>query len=377
MSAVAVRRNRLLDSAIETIAPLTSEYGAGTANGIPDVVGAVERAATSFRDRIAAAWLALLRQLPPDEGPQLAASLAGMTGDEVRAQAGDVLDRLAPWARVEDRAFALDYLAAIPAALQRSLSPAPGGGWKAVPGLALDSADSLRRLLPDSDALQPPLAAWTRRPGDLGELQKTTDSPLPVLPALEMQKDTPVIQARTSPPPVPTQALMTKMHLLARCHALLAAQRLRWNGIRVLTFVALLFVGGVVSGAAGAGVFHLIWESPSRVLHTYSDWAGTHYCFRGQEIPRGEYDYLQRSYDGGEHKAIVAGLATGLSVALLLLALWWWLVRKPVQVPQLEEQLQAILRDHPDSVNAWGGPAVLRERELVEEIIRLEESGRG
>jgi hypothetical protein len=42
----------------------------------------------------------------------------------------------------------------------------------------------------------------------------------------------------------------------------------------------------------------------------------------------------------------------------------------------LEEQIKAIVQDHPELVASWGGPAVLREPELVEEVLRIEESGK-
>jgi hypothetical protein len=383
MSALVTKPNSLLMRAIEAVAPLTAEYAAGMANGIPDVTGAVERAALRFREKIADCWLNQLRQLPPDEGPQLLASLAGLTPDQVRATAEDLLDRLAPWARVEDRAFALDYLAAIPGAVQRALVPQPGGGWKVPGSLVLDRLTDLARLLPDSAAMQPSLAAWTSRPADAGELQKTQDSPLPVLPALERQKDPVDLRKRPGTPPTPSQSMLAKLHILSRCHAMLARERL-WRKVwQIATLAVVVILGGFAAGGLGAGVYHLIYESPERQLQRIDErgWdkegrqvTHTQYFIRGEEVSRQQYEYFRQTYDGGHNKAIVAALAAGIVFGLLLLIGWWVLMGRPARVPQLEEQVQAIVRDHPDSVQTWGGPAVLRERELVDEILRLEEA---
>jgi len=43
----------------------------------------------------------------------------------------------------------------------------------------------------------------------------------------------------------------------------------------------------------------------------------------------------------------------------------------------LDEQIEAILKGHPDAVQAWGGPSVLRQPELAHEVLNLVEAGQG
>jgi hypothetical protein len=64
-------------------------------------------------------------------------------------------------------------------------------------------------------------------------------------------------------------------------------------------------------------------------------------------------------------------------LGLALLLAWSFYLRRagPPAAP-LEEQIAAILQGHPAEAQAWGGPAVLRQRELVKELLRDAERDR-
>jgi hypothetical protein len=76
--------------------------------------------------------------------------------------------------------------------------------------------------------------------------------------------------------------------------------------------------------------------------------------------------------------ATVVGVMIGFvftGVGFILACVLWSLLGRGRGVPvPIDEQIQSIIHNHPERVRAWGGPAVLRMAELVEEILRGEEA---
>jgi len=158
----------LLELAAEGIAPVIGGCAGaiiagpvGAAGGA--VVGrVVEKAINFFGPKIVEKWLGWFRGRPKAEQIEAVAALGTMSVDEARHVACKALDRLAPGAAPEDKALALEYIAAIPEVVQQSLVLDLTSGRKTVsPSFSLDSRQSLMQLLP-TDA--PPYAAPMKLP---------------------------------------------------------------------------------------------------------------------------------------------------------------------------------------------------------------------
>jgi hypothetical protein len=165
--------NFLLTLAAEGIAPVIGGCAGALAGGSAGaaagavaglVVGqVVERAINFFGQRIAYRWLGWLRTRPRDEQVQAIAGLAALPAEQARREAQAAVERVAPDASVEDKTLAIEYLSAIPAAVQRSLVRDRLTGALTLPAtLAPDNGQALLRLLP---ADVPPYAPGSALPG--------------------------------------------------------------------------------------------------------------------------------------------------------------------------------------------------------------------
>jgi hypothetical protein len=171
---------------------------------------------------------------------------------------------------------------------------------------------------------------------------------------------------------------VTKLRILLRCHAVARRAALKRLLVRTAVVLAAVLAGGALGGLAGAGVFWAVYENPYRYTQVYYDGFTTSYYVKGQKVTRQEYDYFLRRGSNDE-SAAVAGIATGVAVFLVIAAGAWLVTRrrgKAVPDSHLEEQIVAIVKAHPEAVQDWGGPSVLRERDLVEEVLRITEAGR-
>jgi hypothetical protein len=217
------------------------------------------------------------------------------------------------------------------------------------------------------------------RPSEERQIQQEPTYPA-ALPALDIQAGTPNL---TSPngdgPPVRQPAVVTKLQILLRAHQVLLRAE-RW---RSQTRAWLLLAAVACSAALGVGVYALVYEQlyerPERHTQHYTDvWGSNHtYYVKGRQVSQQEYDYfLQTNSNRSEAgaRATAAGVAAGFGLGVVLCGLCWWLTRRksPGAYADLEEQINSIVRGHPAAVQEWGGPAVLRQPELVAEVLRIE-----
>ena len=169
MSAQPNARGFLLELAAEGIAPVVGGCaGAVLAGPVGAAGGAavghvVEKAINFFGPRIVGKRLDWFRGKPKSEQVEAVANLGSVPVERAREVAREVLDRLAPSASPrKDRALALEYIAAIPEAVQQSLVPdLSARGMTVPPSISLESSQSLLQLLP-SEA--PPYAAPMKLP---------------------------------------------------------------------------------------------------------------------------------------------------------------------------------------------------------------------
>jgi serine/threonine protein kinase len=115
-------------------------------------------------------WLSDLGTRPRAEQVTAFVRLAGLPAAEGHAEAEAAVERFAGGAAPEDKAVAVEYLAAIPLSVRRALVPDPAtGGLTLYPSLAPDNEYTLIRLLP---ADVPPFAIGTVLPGTSYELEE-------------------------------------------------------------------------------------------------------------------------------------------------------------------------------------------------------------
>lgn len=195
------------------------------------------------------------------------------------------------------------------------------------------------------------------------------------------------VQRTANPPPIAIPALplpspsgdtlqhvgvLAKLRILDRCHD--AVRRARRKFFAVL---AGLIVGVPLGVLAGVGAYFLIYDDPYRETQRYSVIGGIEHFVLGRRVSQQEFDYFI-AHNGNHAKALAAAISTGLAVVLCVLLAF--LVAKHFRnrplYHALDEQVAAILKEHPDAVQAWGGPSVLRQRELVEEVLLLIEKGK-
>ncbi len=181
MSAPVRQRGFLLALAAEGIAPTIAgcagALAAGPIGGVAGVVvgQVVERAINFFGPRIVESWTSWLNGQPKSVQLSAIEQLAELTPSKARADASAALARLAPAeASPEDCALALEYLCAIPRAVQRSLVPDVQTG-----GLTLPSYQNpqdphvLLRMLPTDAPPYPPHTPLPESPYLLGDLVGT------------------------------------------------------------------------------------------------------------------------------------------------------------------------------------------------------------
>jgi serine/threonine protein kinase len=152
---------------------------------------AVEKAIDYFGPPIIERWLRWLRSRPKSEQLAAVSQLGSLSAEEARHDAAAELDRVAPSASPQDRATALEYLAAIPATVLRSLVPDPSGGRSLPPTMPPDSEQTLLQLLPTDVPPYPPGTPLPATPyrleellgtGGFGAVYRATDPNLQHLP---------------------------------------------------------------------------------------------------------------------------------------------------------------------------------------------------
>jgi hypothetical protein len=173
-------RGFLLSLAAEGIAPAiggcAGALAAGAEAGVAGVVvgQVVERAINYFGPRVVQCWLGWLRGKPRQDQLIAIAQLATLPPDEARREAAEAVERLAPEADRADKDLAIEYLTAIPSAVQRSLVRDRATGALTLPAtMAADSAQSLLQLLPADVPPYPAGATLLDTPYRLEELLGT------------------------------------------------------------------------------------------------------------------------------------------------------------------------------------------------------------
>jgi hypothetical protein len=173
-------------------------------------------------------------------------------------------------------------------------------------------------------------------------------------------------------------SVVTKLRILLRCHAVARRAALKRLLVRAAVMLGAMLAGGALGGLAGAGVFWAVYENPYRHTQAYYDGFTTSYYVKGKLVTRQEYDYFLKRGSNDE-PAAAAGIAAGVAVFLAVAAGAWLVTRRrgrPGLDSHLEEQIAAIVKAHPEAVQDWGGPSVLRERDLVEEVLHIAEADR-
>jgi hypothetical protein len=217
-------------------------------------------------------------------------------------------------------------------------------------------------------------------PAHDGDVQQYPTPAPPTLPVLDIQKEAPPLAlAGPDADRFRQAAVVTKLRVLLRAHAAVRrAARLRLLA-RAAIFLAAVLAGAGLGTLLGVGVFWAVYEDPYRHVQSYrtDPWNMTYYV-RGKQVSRQEYDYYlatNSNHPRALMAAIPAGLVLGLAipgvVGLVLLVRG----RKPPVNAALEDQIAAIVTGHPEAVHRWGGPSVLRQPEMVAEVVRIEEAG--
>ena len=382
MSLATRSRNLLLEQAVEAIVPVLSSYGGGAVGAHPDIEGAIDRATSVFADRIVSRWQDWLRPRSPGEVLQLLSALTSLSVEDARQDAAGVLDRHLLDVRPEDRSFALDYVASIPGQIKQVLVfDRAGGTYHLPPGWSSTSPDALRRFLPMSEEMKSTWARSRPKSPDTPQMQTQPDALRTVLAVHEV---TPAL-----PPPAPLvrhSQLAPKLRVLLRAHWLVL-----WAWCRRLALtLVLLFVCAILGGLAGAGVFWTFYSDPHQHAQKYERWVQnapglwpqqimeTTYYVHNEKVTQQQYDYYLRTNSNME-KVMIAAVPSGIGAGALLFGLGVWLLWRWPTASQriLNDQIQTIVTTNPDEVKNWGGVAVLRQRGLVAEILRLEEKGMG
>jgi serine/threonine protein kinase len=159
------------EGVVPVLAGCAGVAAAGPAGGMAGVaVGlAVERAINLFGRGIVARWRDWFAA-HPGEAAAAVAALAAVPPADARAAAKSIVLDLAPDAAAEDVSLAVEFLTAIPHAVDRALVPAPDGG-RSVPATVLwDDARSLLQLLPEDVPPYPADTALAGTPYRLREL---------------------------------------------------------------------------------------------------------------------------------------------------------------------------------------------------------------
>jgi hypothetical protein len=215
-------------------------------------------------------------------------------------------------------------------------------------------------------------------PAHDGDVQQHPTPPAPPLPVLDIQKEPPVALAGPDADRFRQSAVVTKLRVLLRCHAAVRrAARLRLLA-RAAVFLAAMLAGAALGTLLGVGVFWAIYDDPYRHVQSYNVGFGTTYYVRGRQASRQEYDYFlatNSNHPQALMAAIPAGLVLGLAVPGVIGLVLLLRGRKAPVNAALEDQIAAIVNGHPEAVHRWGGPSVLRQPEMVAEVVRIEEAG--
>lgn len=149
------KRNVLLELAVEGVIPVLGGCAGALAGGpVAGVAGvavghAVERAINLFGRGIVARWQQWFARHPERAGAAVA-ELARIPSAEARAEARAVILELAPDARTPDIDLAVEFVSAIPCAVDRALVPDPTGEGRSLPAtVTFDDPRSLLQLLPE------------------------------------------------------------------------------------------------------------------------------------------------------------------------------------------------------------------------------------
>ena len=206
-----------------------------------------------------------------------------------------------------------------------------------------------------------------------GEVQQYPTPAPPPLPVLDVQK------APADADRFRQSSVVTKLRLLLRCHAAVRqAARLRFL-TRAAVFLAAVLAGAGLGTLLGVGVFWAVYDDPYRHVQSYrtDPWTTTYYV-RGKQVSRQEYDYFLAT-NSNHPKALMAAIPAGLVLGLAIPAAVGLVLlvrgRKAPVHAALEDQITAIVNGHPEAVHRWGGPSVLRQPEMVAEVVRIEEAG--
>jgi serine/threonine protein kinase len=169
MGAEPKKRNVLLYLAAEGVVPVlggcAGALAAGPEGGVAGVaVGrAVEKAVNLFGKGIVERWEGWLAARSPAEAAAAVSELVTLTPAEVREEARTILLQLAPEADQKDLDIAVEYLSALPRAVDRALVPNPDGAGRTVPPtLSLADPRQLLQLLPED---VPPYPTGADLPG--------------------------------------------------------------------------------------------------------------------------------------------------------------------------------------------------------------------
>jgi hypothetical protein len=215
--------------------------------------------------------------------------------------------------------------------------------------------------------------------GWLDERPRDARALLPDLRALAGEAAEPT-SARPTPPPPPTVLAVTppvaageterfrRALLLTRLRQVEAAHgRLLWlramPGLRWLLAVLIgVAIGSALGGMAGAGTYEL-----SRPRSSYNYY----------NPPEREAHYQQES--SAAVKATVAGVGVGLLAFGVTLWVRQIIRRRALAAAEgeLSTKIAEVHSEFPQQVQAWGGAVVLREPELVGEVLRDLEARRG
>jgi serine/threonine protein kinase len=155
MADTPPKRGLLLDLAAQGVVPVMGGCAgallAGPEGGLAGIAAGqmVEKAINYFGQRIVETWQAWFVAQPTETRLAALADLAALTPEEARQRAEAALNQLAPAATSADQAVALDYLSALPAALERALIRDPHTGAATLPpSVSLERPTDLLQLLP-------------------------------------------------------------------------------------------------------------------------------------------------------------------------------------------------------------------------------------
>ena len=214
-------------------------------------------------------------------------------------------------------------------------------------------------------------------PAHDGDVQQYPTPPPPSLPVIDIQKEPPVALAGPDADRFRQASVVTKLRVLLRCHAAVRrAARLRLLA-RAAVFLAAVAAGAALGTLLGVGVFWAVYDDPYRHAQSYRSGFMTTYYIRGEQATQQQYDYFlatNSNHVTALTAAVPAGVALGLAVPGVVGLVLLVRGRKPPVHAALEDQIAAVVNGHPEAVHRWGGPSVLREPEMVAEVVRIEEA---